>query len=106
MSRALAPWGFALLLTMLPLQAFEPPRGETPPEVMLDQASRIPRGTTAAEVRQRLGSPRHVARQILYRHSIEQWVYGELPLLRVEFDRVKGQEPQVLTVRPLPSAKP
>jgi len=102
MFQTFAVGGLALLLT---LQAIEPP-GEMPPEALRDQVARIPRGMTAAEVRLRLGPPRHVARQILDRHAIEQWIYGEPAVLRVEFDRIKGQEPQVLTVRVVQPVKP
>src|SRR5438309_876528 len=99
----LAGSGLALLLAT---QVMQPPAGAMSPKALLDQVSRIPRGITAAEVRLRLGPPQHVARQILDRHAIEQWVYGEPPVLRVEFDRTKGQEPQVLTVRMAHPAKP
>src|SRR4051794_28239878 len=60
-------------------------------------------GMSAAEVRQKLGSPRQTARQILYGRYLEQWTY-DVPLpVRIEFDWRKGQERQILTVQALTS---
>jgi hypothetical protein len=48
------------------------------------------RGQTQAEVRQRLGPPARVSRQILFRRHVEQWVYEEPRPVRVEFNCVRG----------------
>jgi hypothetical protein len=56
---------------------------------------------TARELRQLLGPPSRIARQILYRRYREQWVYHEPLSLRVELDCIRGQEPQIQTVQPL-----
>jgi hypothetical protein len=63
-------------------------------------AHRLPAAArTPAEVRELLGSPRQVLRQVLYRRSIEQWHYDTTPLpLCVVLEGVKGQIPRVQTV--------
>ena len=58
----------------------------------------VRRGMTPAEVRQMLGPPARVARQILFRRHLEQWVYDQPEAVRVEFNCVRGEEPYVLTV--------
>ena len=58
----------------------------------------VRRGMTPAEVRQILGPPARVARQILFRRHLEQWVYDQPEAVRVEFNCVRGEEPYVLTV--------
>ena len=69
-------------------------------------AQRIRAGMTAAEVRRLLGPPDRVARQILYRRSLEQWIY-EAPLaLRIGLDCLPGQDPQVQTVQAITAEKP
>lgn len=63
-------------------------------------------GMSADDVRRRLGPPRRVARQVLYRRYLEQWVYDGPEAVRIEFDCPRGQRPQVLTVQPLLPPKP
>src|SRR5690242_7680636 len=58
-------------------------------------------GMSQDEVRRLLGPPRQTARQILYRRYLEQWVYDGPNAVRIEFDCVRGKEPQILTVHPL-----
>jgi hypothetical protein len=53
---------------------------------------------TPAEVRQVLGAPRGVARQILYRRYLEQWAYDAPLPLYVVFDCHKGEEPRLQSV--------
>ncbi len=60
--------------------------------------SRLHKGLTQAQVRQFLGPPNHVARQILYRRYLEQWVYDGPNPVRIEFDCVRGNKPQIITV--------
>jgi hypothetical protein len=55
-------------------------------------------GMAADAVRQLLGQPNRIARQILYRRFLEQWIYDEPAGLWIEWDCLKGQEPRVLTV--------
>lgn len=57
-------------------------------------------GMTAAQVRELLGPPKRVAREILYARYVEQWTYDDPPV-RIEFDWRKGQEKQIQTVHPL-----
>jgi hypothetical protein len=64
------------------------------------------RGMTQAEVRIALGPPKQIARQILYRRYLEQWVYDAPNAVRIEFDCVRGREPQILTVQPLTPPRP
>jgi hypothetical protein len=62
---------------------------------------KLPTGMPQAEVRKLLGPPKRVARQILYRRYLEQWIYDGPKPVRIEFDCVRGKEPQILTVHPL-----
>jgi hypothetical protein len=55
-------------------------------------------GMSQADARRLLGPPKKIARQILYRRYLEQWVYEGPQAVRIEFDCVRGQEPQILTV--------
>src|SRR5262249_47747457 len=63
-------------------------------------------GMSAGEVRDRIGSPKKVARQILFRRHLEQWTYDTPIPVRLELDGVRGQEPRVVSVHPLRSEKP
>jgi hypothetical protein len=59
-----------------------------------------------AEVRELLGPPREVLRQVLYRRSVEQWHYDTPLTLCVVLTASKGQAPRVQTVRLPRAAKP
>jgi len=59
-------------------------------------------GMTPAEVRQLKGAPERIARQHVNRRYLEQWIYDHPTPLWVEFHGVKGQEPRVVQVHPLP----
>jgi hypothetical protein len=87
-----------LALIFLSLGTIALAAGEPSPPVV--------RGLSAAEVRQRLGPPARVSRQILFRRHLEQWVYEEPKALRVEFNCVRGEEPVVCAVLQLPPARP
>ncbi len=88
--------------------------GDGPPPGQAAEASpaapvdlrKLPRGMTRAEVQRLLGPPKRVARQILYRRYLEQWVYEGVNAGRIEFDCVRGKEPQILTVQPLTPPRP
>ncbi|HKI36410.1 MAG TPA: hypothetical protein VKA46_31420 [Gemmataceae bacterium] len=84
-----------------PGHAADPDRPEA--EVNLDE---LRPGMLQAEVQRRLGPPKRVARQILYRRYLEQWVYEGPKPIRIEFDCVRGKEPQILTVQPLSPPRP
>src|SRR5262249_46742368 len=75
------------------------------PEIPSDPA-KSPKGMTQAAVQRVRGPPKRVARQILYRRHLEQWVYDGPNAVRIEFDCVRGKEPQILTVPPLPPPRP
>jgi hypothetical protein len=84
-----------------PSRAAEPDKVE--PEVNLND---LRTGMPQAEVRRRLGPPKRFARQILYRRYLEQWVYEGPKPVRIEFDCVRGKEPQILTVQQLTAPAP
>ena len=68
--------------------------------------SKLHPGMSQAEVQRLLGPPKQMARQILYRRYLEQWVYDGPNAVRIEFDCVRGKEPQILTVHPLIVPRP
>ena len=78
--------------------AAEPHQDDVTPKEKLAQ---LRQGTTATQVRDLLGQPRHIARQILYARYLEQWTYDDPISVRIEFGWHKGQERQILTVQPL-----
>jgi hypothetical protein len=59
-----------------------------------------------AEVRELLGPPRQVLRQVLYRRYVEQWHYDTPLTLCVVLQAVKGQEARVQSVLLPGDAKP
>ncbi len=69
-------------------------------------AQRVQAGMPPAEVRRLLGPPDRIARQILYRRYLEQWIYDAPLALRIGFDCLPGQDPQVQTVQPTTPDKP
>lgn len=56
-------------------------------------------GMTAEEVRNLLGPPQRIARQILYRRHLELWIYEMPAPLWIEFNFVKGQDSRVINVQ-------
>jgi hypothetical protein len=74
-----------------------------PPAVDL---ARLRPGMSQDQVRRLLGPPKRTARQILYRRYLEQWVYDGPDAVRIEFDCVRGKDPQILTVQPLSTPRP
>lgn len=57
---------------------------------------KLQRGMTMQQVRNRLGTPKHVVRQILYHRYLEQWIYQEPLDIRLTFDCPRGRKPQLL----------
>jgi hypothetical protein len=53
---------------------------------------------TADEVLKLIGKPDRIARQILFRRHLEQWIYEDLAA-RIEFNCLPGEEPRVQSVR-------
>lgn len=74
--------------------------------IVAAQEAPVRRGQTAAEVRQRLGPPARVSRQLLFRRHIDQWHYDVPQPLRVEFNCVRGEEPYVCSILQLSPGTP
>jgi hypothetical protein len=62
-------------------------------------------GKTPNEVKQLLGSPQRVSRQMVYRRLVEQWIYDRPLPLCIVWQSHRGQETQILSVHPLSNAK-
>jgi hypothetical protein len=76
------------------------------PAVPFDPAN-LQKGMTQADVLRLMGrQPKQIARQILYRRYLEQWVYDGPTPVRIEFDCVRGKEPQIQTVHLLTAPRP
>src|SRR4051812_47744817 len=71
--------------------------------VACQEMSPVQKGQTATQVRQKLGPPARISRQILFRRHIEQWHYEAPPPLRIEFNCVHGEEPYVCSILQLSS---
>ncbi len=61
---------------------------------------------TPEQLRRQLGPPLHVNRQILSHRYLEQWLYEQPYLVRVEVDYVRGRKAYLLSVQPLMPPKP
>jgi hypothetical protein len=101
-----------LLVLLLGLLAGATPADEPPPRPVFrteaDWAAAVAKltpGMPAAEVEKALGPPRRRARQLLYQRYLEQWLYDEPGLLRLEFDYRRGQ-PQPVFLRRSPDPSP
>ena len=55
-------------------------------------------GDPASVPREWFGPPDRVARQILFRHHVEQWVYTDRISLRIEFDCPPGEEARIVRI--------
>ncbi len=62
----------------------------------------LKRGMTPEQVRQLVGAPKRIARQILYHRYREQWVYDAAVPMRITFDCPRGQNPQLLSYSEIP----
>lgn len=58
---------------------------------------KLERGMTPEQVRQLVGAPKQIARQILYHRYREQWIYDAPVPVRLTFDCPRGQKPQLLS---------
>jgi hypothetical protein len=89
--------------------SIDPPRAEAPPgsarELTPQQReglrTKLKHGLSPEQVRDVLGPPHRVARQVLFHRSLEQWVYGPPYDFRLEFDCSRGQKAQLLSVHSL-----
>ncbi len=86
--RSLIPGLLLLLATAVTAQAPEP----------AGRPGDVKRGMTPQQVRDLLGPPAHVARQIFYQGVLEQWVYERPEPCRVDILHPLGQERQVQAV--------
>jgi hypothetical protein len=91
-------WLLALLVTLSPCHLVTLSSAKA--------AERLLSGMTPDQVRQILGPPRRIGRQILYQRYIEQWVYDTPRPLRLEFDCRRGQLPSLLLPPAAPPAPP
>jgi hypothetical protein len=84
-------------LKLLVVQAEQAP----PPEAakLREQVTRQMLELSPAQLRSLLGHPKTVARQVLYRRYLEQWVYDRPAGLCLVFHCTKGQEPRLQRVR-------
>ena len=98
---------FCLLLPLLAVEM--PPTGTTagsqlpvssPPEVILPPRVALAEGMRPDAVRQLLGPPRRVTRQVIYQRYLEQWHYGSPAVSWVEFECRRGQEARLRGVHP------
>lgn len=64
--------------------------------------AKLERGMTPERVRQLLGAPKHIARQLLYHRYREQWTYEAPMPIRLTFDCLRGQKPQLLSPPSVP----
>ena len=57
---------------------------------------KLQRGMTLEQVREQVGPPKRIVRQILYHRHIEQWIYDQPVAARLQFDCLRGQKPQLV----------
>lgn len=51
-----------------------------------------------ADLKKRLGNPHHIARQIIYRRQLEQWIYRTDPGWTIQLDCPLGEVPQIYRI--------
>lgn len=62
---------------------------------------RVRHGMTMDDVREVLGPPRRIGRQVILRRYLEQWYYDKDGPVWIDFDCIRGKEPSVINVRTL-----
>jgi hypothetical protein len=92
---------FALITAIALLLFAQPLRTEPRQLASLDS---VRRGMTQAEVREILGPPRRISRQILFRRHLEQWHFDD-PSGWVQFDCPRGEE-AIVTRKSTPFKSP
>jgi hypothetical protein len=112
-----APLSHAVLALLALSAALVPARSATElppldPARPLSESERTQRlaevqpGLAPDAVQRLIGAPRSTCRQILYHRYLEQWLYDSPFSVRLEFDCLRGQEPRLLSVQSIGSAKP
>jgi hypothetical protein len=75
-----------------------PPPFAGQPLTDAERAARLDRlaaGQSRAQAQALLGPPRRRARQLVYQHVREQWVYDEPLAVRLDFEAAGGAEPRL-----------
>ena len=67
------------------------------PQEIRERLNRLKKEMPADEVRRLLGKPQRVSRQIVFRRTVEQWVYDAPISTRVEFSQLPGQEARTVS---------
>jgi len=80
-------------------------RGFAAEETRGQAFAKLERGMTPEQVRERVGEPRRIARQILYHRHLEQWIYDSPFPARIQFDCPRGQMPQLVWKQTFPVEK-
>jgi len=91
----------ALILLRSGVAGF-PNRVDRVPADLMRSFAKLKPGMSPDQVREIVGPPKQIARQILYHRYREQWVYESTTPLRLTFDWPRGQLPQLL---PLPKGR-
>jgi hypothetical protein len=66
---------------------------------------KLRRGMTPEQVREIVGAPKRLSRQILYHRYLEQWIYDTPVPVHLTFDCPRGRKPQLLSLHGLPVEK-
>jgi hypothetical protein len=72
-------------------------------EVPLPDFAKLEPGMTPEQVRERVGAPKRIARQILYHRYFEQWIYDRPHFARLQFNCLRGRKPQLVWTQSLPA---
>lgn len=70
--------------------------------VPMPDFAKLEPGMTPEQVREWVGAPKRIARQILYHRSFEQWIYDHPHFARLKFDCPRGRKPQLVWKQELP----
>jgi hypothetical protein len=94
-------WRWLLaLVVLLPFGSSIVPAGgnaEDERDVPARAFDKLQAGMSPEQVRQLVGAPPLIARQILYHRYREQWIYDAPILARLTFECIRGQKPRLLS---------
>jgi hypothetical protein len=91
-----------MLVLLIFLGGREPDTGSAAEAEPVSDFDHLKKGMSPDEVRKLLGSPKRIARQILYHRHVEQWIYDLPHRGRVHFDCPRGSKPQLIWKRGTP----